>query len=50
MTISKTTSIPNPPVFDERLIPANPMYLQKVLTPADFTAANTLMAQVRTPE
>jgi hypothetical protein len=47
LTISQTTSAPNPAVFDDRLIPANPLFVQKVLTPADLAAARALIAQVR---
>lgn len=47
ITVGTTTSVPNPPAFDERLIPANPMFIQKVLTPADIAAARALIAQVR---
>lgn len=46
LTIARTTSTPNPPAFDERLPPPNPSFIQKVLTPADITAARALVAQV----
>jgi hypothetical protein len=45
MTIGNTVTNPTA-AFDERQIPANPMYLQKVLTPADLAAARALIAQV----
>jgi hypothetical protein len=45
LTIGNTVANPTA-AFDERLIPANPLYLQKVLTPADITAARALIAQV----
>lgn len=46
ITVGRTTSIPNPPAFDERLLPPNPMALDKILTHADIAAARQLVAQV----
>ena len=47
VTVGTTTSVANPPVFNELLLPPNPMPLERVLSPADIAQAKLLVAQVR---
>lgn len=45
ITVAPVTTTPAP-VFDEQLLPPNPLYLDKVLSPADIVQARQLIALV----
>lgn len=46
ITVAPTTAVPNPPAFNELAAPPSPLYLDRVLTPADVAAARQLIALV----
>lgn len=48
ITVAATTSTPNPPAFNELLLPPSSLYLDRVLTPDDVARARQLVALVRT--
>jgi hypothetical protein len=46
ITVAPATATPNPAVFNELAVPPSPLYLDRVLTPADVAAARQLIALV----
>lgn len=46
ITVAPTTAVPNPPAFNELDVPPSPLFLDRVLTPADVAAAQQLIALV----
>lgn len=46
INVAAAPSQPNPPQFNDRLLPPNPMHTDKVLTPADLAQAKAMVAAV----
>jgi hypothetical protein len=47
ITVAAAPSTPNPPAFNELLLPPSPLYLDRVLTPDDVARARQLITLVR---
>jgi hypothetical protein len=46
ITVAAAPSTPNPPAFNELLLPPNPLPLNRILSEADIAQARQLVAQV----
>jgi hypothetical protein len=43
INVAAAPSQPNPPQFNDRLLPPNPMLTDKILTPADLAQAEAMV-------